>query len=590
MNNKGYNSDWLERLKFNSDIVSIISKYVTLQQKGKSHWGCCPFHSEKTPSFSVNGVEQFFHCFGCGASGDVISFIQKIESVDFMEAVKILADSAGMEVPAYVGDENVKKNKEKKDLYILANKEAAIYYNKILFTEKGKSALDYLYKRGLTKEVITKFGLGASPDWTSLVNYLRSKNFKMEDLKEAGLIEKGQKGNYYDIMAERLMFPIINSYGSVIGFSARSLKDGKFAKYRNTAQTFVFDKSRVVYGINLLKKLKQNEGLKEIIVVEGQMDVIALHSAGFSNTVACMGTALTKYHSKELKRFADKVIISFDGDGAGQKATLRSLDILQDEGLNVYVISMPEGLDPDEYIKKYGKDSYAKLVTAALPLNDYKINAIASKYNLSDNRQVTKFVNEALITVKEIKNSSERQIYLNLISQKSKINVDTLARDLQYINSKKVEINKDDEDETNIKDPNFMSAEFILASLIHKKSWLKTFADFDFINVTHKKLYDYIIKSQNLGKEIKVSNLFDVFDVENNTELKAIINYNFNTIKNLERYYMECTKNLELNYLIAKQKTIIENFEKATDKQIKLDLMKQLQEITNDIKNKKMEG
>ena len=357
-------------------------------------------------------MEQFYHCFGCGESGDVIKFIEKIESVDFMTAIKILADAAGMEVPQFVGDDNLKEKKEKKDAILKANKDAAIYYNKMLYTEKGKDALNYLYKRGLNKEVISKFGLGASVDWFDLITHLKKLGHKEEVLIEAGLAERGSKGGLYDIMAERLMFPIINSFGEVVGFSARALKDGKFAKYRNTAQTLVFDKSRVVYAINLLKKLKQTEKFEEIILVEGQMDVIAMHLAGFKNSVACMGTALTKYHSKELKRFTDKVIVSFDGDAAGQKATLRSLEILEEEGLKVYVIALPEKLDPDEFIKKHGKAAYQKLLDEAMPLNDYKLKAIASEFDLEDNKQRTKFIDTALEEIKNLKSGYQREIYI----------------------------------------------------------------------------------------------------------------------------------------------------------------------------------
>jgi DNA primase len=589
MNNKGYKDDFIERLKFNNDIVSTVSKYVTLQQKGKSHWGCCPFHNEKTPSFTVNPVEQFYKCFGCGESGDVITFVQKMESIDFMEAVKILADAAGMEVPIFSGDKNIKEKKEKKDLFTKANKEAAIFYNKMLFTESGKIALDYLHKRGLDKNTITKFGLGYSPGWTNLVKHLKTKGYKEEDLKEAGLIDRGQKGNYYDIMAERLMFPIINSYGQVVGFSARALADGKFAKYRNTAQTLLFDKSRIVYGINLLKKLKQKSGLTEVILVEGQMDVIALHNAGFDNTVATMGTALTKNHAKEIKRFADKVIISYDGDLAGQKATMRSLDILQVENLNVYVVGMPEGLDPDDYIKKYGNEAYKKLINESLPLNDYKIASLAKGFDLSNNREVTKFIDVGLEEVKNLKNSAEREIYLNQIKDFSGVDIHSLRRDLEF-KLRNVKQESENAEASKNKDANFKAGEFILASIIHKQPLVKLPMREAFENNSHLRLYDFIVKSQNSSKQVRVGDLFTAFNLEENKEIKSIIDYDFKNIENIQQYYKECAKNLELDNLLKKQKNIIELFNIETDKDKKNKLMQKLQKVTKDITNKKTEA
>ncbi|MGD9901366.1 MAG: DNA primase [Spirochaetales bacterium] len=589
MNNKGYDDDFKEKLKFNNDIVSVIGKYVTLQQKGKSYWGCCPFHNEKTPSFAVNATEQYYHCFGCGESGDVIKFVEKIENTDFMSAVKILADNAGMEIPDFLGDESIKKNKEKKDLIYKANKDAAIYYNKMLFTEKGKFALNYLFKRGVNKETIMKFGLGASIDWTSLVTYLKKLGHKEQTLLEAGLVAKGNNG-YYDIMAERLMFPIIDSYNNVIGFSGRALKDGKFAKYRNTEQTLVFDKGKVLYGINLLKKLKQKEGLNEIILVEGQMDAIAVHNAGFGNAVASMGTALTKYHAKEFKRFVDKVVVSFDGDAAGQKATFRSLDILQEEDLNVYVIALPENLDPDEYIKKYGKEAYAKLVKEAVPLNDYKIEAISKKFDLTDNREIIKFIETALEEVAKLKKISEREIYLKMIADKTKVDVNTLQKDLDYKLKnidKPVEENRPSDNV--VKDANYLASEFILASVLHKKDYAKLPEIVLFENDNHIKLHKFLDEAINDGKEYKIGNLFTIFSVDETPAIKEIIDYNF-TGENPEKYFNECVKNLQLDYLFRKQKQLITEFEKETDAEKKNKIMQDYQKITKEIKNKKVEG
>jgi len=590
MNNKGYDDSFLERLKQNNDIISTISKYVTLNQKGKTHWGICPFHSEKTPSFAVNSYEQYYHCFGCGAKGDVITFIEKVEHVDFMKAVEILAEKAGMEVPSFVGDDTVKEKKQKKAAILKANKDAAIYFNKMLFTEKGKEALDYLIKkRGLNTATITRFGLGASIDWFDLIKHLKSKGHTEEILLESGLAERGEKGGLYDVMAERVMFPIINSYGEVIGFSGRALKDGKFAKYRNTMQTLAFDKSKIVYGINLLKNLKQKEGFNEVIIVEGQMDVIAMHNAGFQNTIACMGTALTKYHAKELKRFADRVIVSFDGDTAGQKATFRSLEILEEEHLNVYVISIPEKLDPDEYIKKYGKEAYQKLLNNAMPLNDYKLKAIAVDFNLDDTKEKAKYIDKALEEIKRLKTMQEREIYLRQLSEKTKIDLYTLERDLKFkLQTEKKETKPQNLENVLVKDAIYKSAEFILASILHKKIQFREFNENIFFNEEHKKLYDFILTSQNLQKEVKIGNLFTHFNLEEENAINDIVNYEFLMDEvQLKKYFEECVKTLELEYLLKEQQQIITKIEQETSVSNKQNLMKELSEINKQIVNKR---
>ncbi|MDD4275860.1 MAG: DNA primase, partial [Clostridia bacterium] len=326
MIDKGYDSEWIAKLKSNNDIVSVISKYVPLNKRGKQFWGNCPFHHEKTPSFAVSDYDQFYHCFGCGVGGDVIKFVEEIEAVDFMDAVKILAKNANMQLPEFKGDPELAKLKKQKEEIYVACKATADYYQLNLHTEKGINVLNYLKKRSITDESIEKFKLGVSLGWNELPNYLTNKGFSLKVLKDAGIIAVNEQGNYYDALANRLIFPIVNSYGDVTGFTGRTLEaNPKFAKYKNTSQTLIFDKSKTLYGINLVKLAGQKKHINEIIVVEGQMDVIGLHQAGFDTTVAASGTAFTVFHAKEIKRFTNSVIVCFDGDSAGQKATLRSL-------------------------------------------------------------------------------------------------------------------------------------------------------------------------------------------------------------------------------------------------------------------------
>ena len=325
--NKGFSQDFIEKLKQNNDIVSTASKYINLTRKGKTWWACCPFHFEKTPSFAINEIEQYYHCFGCGASGDVISFVSKYESLDFYDACKKLAEYANMELPAYQNDENLIKIKKKRDrIFSLLVDAAKFYYNNLKKPE-ATPALEYLASRKLDMSIIKEYGIGYSTGWNEVVGYLRGLGYTDEELLDSGVCDK-HDGKLIDAYAKRIIFPIFNLMGNVVGFSGRVIGKADFAKYKNTAQTLVFDKSSLIYGINQIKKAKKIGNLSEIVIVEGQMDVISLFKSGVSNAVACMGTALTANHAKNLKKFADKVILCFDGDSAGKKATLRSIEIL----------------------------------------------------------------------------------------------------------------------------------------------------------------------------------------------------------------------------------------------------------------------
>ena len=370
----GYQTDWLDELKRRSNIVTVISKYVRLEHKGRKYWGCCPFHNEKTPSFCIDEDEGFYHCFGCKESGDVITFVEKMESCDFMDAVKILAEQNHMDLPEINhANEDVMKKKEEKERVLKVLEEAYKHYVANLYLSSAKKAQDYIKSRGFTKRELDDFKIGYSNSWTEIITYLKSKGFSYDDMVKAGIAVKKDDGNYFDAMGNRLIFPIFNSFNECIGFSARVLEKSDFAKYKNTAETIVFQKNKVVFGINLLKKLKQEGLLKKIIFVEGQIDVIAMHRAGFRETVACLGTALTENHAKELKKLCDSAILCFDGDGAGIKATLRSIEILRQAGFNIKIATLPEGLDPDEVLKKQGKDKMEEYLNNSLSVMDYLI-------------------------------------------------------------------------------------------------------------------------------------------------------------------------------------------------------------------------
>jgi DNA primase len=409
-------SDFISKVLDKTDIVTLISRYVRVEKKGNTHWACCPFHHETQPSFAVNEAKQFFHCFGCKESGNAISFLMKIENIEFIDALRMLAEQAGLEMPKTSGSfERGADKKQRETLYALM-RDAARHYHDNLGSPRARIFNEYLEARKLPPNMVKRFGIGASLDFTEMLDFLQSKGYTLDQIKAAGICEV-KDGRYYDVFGKRLMFPIIDNMGHVVAFGGRTLeKEVHFAKYRNSTQTDIFDKSKVIYGVNLLKKRKAEKPIDYVIMTEGYMDVIALHKAGFDTAVASMGTALTSKQARQLKLYSDLVYISYDGDSAGQKATMRGLDILRETGLIVKVVRLPEGLDPDDVIKRGGAQSYQKLLDEAIPLTAYKIEVLRSKYDLNDPDRKAMFAIEATKVVTALDNPVEQEQYLNYIS------------------------------------------------------------------------------------------------------------------------------------------------------------------------------
>ena len=590
MQNKGYPTDFIEQLKEKCDIVSTVSKYVQLNKKGKTYWGCCPFHFEKTPSFAVNEMEQYYHCFGCGESGDVIKFIQKIESLDFMNAVKHLAKDAGLELPEWTGDEKViEQNKIKERMY-QANNLALSHYRENLKLPQAKVALEYMQKRGLDKDIAEKFGIGYANGWTSLVDFLKQNKVSVSTMEQAGLCDT-KNGRTFDVMATRLMFPIVNVYGDCIGFTARQLEDGNFAKYRNTKETVIFDKSKTVYNINNIKRIKQERGLDYIIIGEGAMDVIALSKAGFENSGACMGTAITPYHAKLLKRFANKIILCLDGDSAGQKASFRAIDILMDDGLDVRVVTLPDNLDPDEFLKKYGKEKLAEYIENAVVGLDFKLITLSKRYNLNNNYEKSKFVTEAFEVLKILKTMSEKEVYLKLISRLTNINIDSLKRDLLNFDSGGTQKPQNDIIQNAgefREDSNQKAIKFLLASLLYKKDYAKFDNTIYFKNPSYQKLFDYMMECNQNNKVYTVSSIFDMFEVDENNDIKQIINFNFNEFLGKEEiYFKQSLARIRNTGLQLEIERLTQAFKQETDLTKRREIASKLSLVTKELKNNK---
>ena len=584
---------WLGELKSKCDIVSVMSKYCHLVQKGRSYWTCCPFHIEKTPSLFIYEIEQTYHCYGCREHGDVVKFVQKIESCDFMQAVEILAKSVGMEVPNFsiTSADGIEKRKKEKDLVLDVLNEAKNHYIANLYKPSAKIAQEYIKKRQLTKKELDDFALGYSADYYSLVNHLKAKGFSYEIMQKAGLVEQGKQG-FYDVFAYRLMFPLFNMHNECVGFSARILTQDKTkAKYRNSSNTIVFDKSNTIYGLNLVRQSKRTQAVDRVIIVEGQMDVIAMHKAGFKNTVACLGTAFTEAHARQLKLISNYAVVCLDGDSAGVKACNKVVDILAKEGFNVRAVKLPNGSDPDEFIKKHGIDAMKQQIENAIDYIDFQIDYLATGVDFSKSDEKAKFVRQAIALLDKLGSDSEKQIYLKHIKQLSGVPVDILQQDVFKRNNQTVQEQKFDSQELSIEDGTNRAIKCALASMLYKKEYvnyafpLKKYLK----NNTYIRLYDLIMNKRALGQEYKVSLVYDEFDVDNEPNLIDIINYNFEQNGNNEKYYNECLWNIVEKDLKNRQSELNEQFQKCTSADERKKILLEISNIIKKLKNRVME-
>lgn len=412
---------FIQELQERVDIEEVISSHITLRRRGKTLVGLCPFHNEKTPSFTVYPDTNSFYCFGCGAGGDVISFIRRIDNLDYVEAVKTVAQMAGMSMPEDGYDDTLAKRRMR---LLAANREAARFFNACLMDEKNRPALDYFLRRALTPATIRHFGLGYAPDsWHTLTEHLRSKGFTYEEMVLANLVrrsDKNGKANYYDNFRNRVMFPIIDLRGNVIAFGGRVMDDSK-PKYINTSDTPVYKKSNGVFALNFAKNANENK----LLLVEGYMDVIALHQAGFTNAIACLGTAFTSEQANLLSRYAEEIIICYDNDGAGREATQRALAVLGKTGLKLRVVTMSGGKDADEIIRTHGKERFAELLGMAANKTEYRLLQERNKYNLNTDDGKLRFLTAAAQILAEC-SAIECDIYATRLSNELGVSAESI--------------------------------------------------------------------------------------------------------------------------------------------------------------------
>lgn len=415
-----YPDDTVEEVRIRSDIVSVIGSYIRLKKTGSNHMGLCPFHNEKTPSFSVSQSKQMYHCFGCGVGGNVYTFIMEYENYTFVEALKFLAERAGINLPEQEYSVREKRQLNLKNRLMEINKEAAKYYYYQLKSDRGQASREYLLGRGLTEETIKAFGLGFANRFSDdLYQYLKSLEYDDELLKQSGLVSFDEVRGGHDKFWDRIMFPIMDVGNRVVAFGGRVMGDG-MPKYLNSPETPIFDKSRILYGLNRARRSRESY----ILICEGYMDVMALHQAGFTNAVAALGTAFTEAHGSLLKRYTKEVLLTFDNDEAGVKAALRAIPILRDAGLSVKVINMEPHKDPDDFIKSLGAEEYKKRIDEARNSFFFEIDTLQKNYNMEDPEEKTKFFNEIAKKLLDFSEQLERNFYLDAVAKA--YNIDAL--------------------------------------------------------------------------------------------------------------------------------------------------------------------
>ncbi|MFZ7119890.1 MAG: DNA primase [Eubacteriaceae bacterium] len=561
--NRSYSNDIIQQIITENDIVGVISQYVTLVKRGTSLKCRCPFHNEKTPSFVVSPDKQLYHCFGCGAGGNVINFIMEIENLSFIDALKVLADRSGIVLPDdYKYDDKINKKKQKQ--YLL-HRDAAIFYYKNLLS--NVQALEYLHIRGIEKNTIKWFGLGYAPILgDSLLKYLLYKKYDINDINESGLIIKSDKGkgNYYDRFRDRIIFPIQTVTEKLIGFGGRVINDEKYPKYLNSPETVVFLKGKQLYGLNYAKKYISND---QIILTEGYMDVISLYQKGVKNVVASLGTALTRDQGMLLKRYAKEVIIAYDGDEAGQKAAVKAMEIIKNCNLDVKILLLPELLDPDEYIKSYGKEAFETKKDGALTDIEYKILKLKEKYNTKSIDGKINFTKEVSNYLAQIDNEIEIEAYLNKIAKEVEISKEAIKVEIEKVKAKKHKKNSYGNyrnEKQHIKNAYILAQEKILGQLITNKEYsqyIKTTLEIEYFSKgIYKTIANYLYKNMGNNNNFQESKFITTIEDKEDVKIASSIftmNEEIIEVENINSYINTIKKNKMQNDIVVLQEHLM---------------------------------
>jgi DNA primase len=586
-----FSSDLLEEIRNRCDIVDIISDYVHLKPAGKGFKGLCPFHEENTPSFMVSPEKQLFHCFGCGAGGNVFNFLMKYEKISFFEAVKMLAKKSGVSLPVDEEKENI-LNKQKERLYKLNNM-AANYYRECLFkSNQGKKVINYLKKRGINDASIEKYKLGYAPySWDALTNFLKKKDYSYEELIKARIINKSKiEGKYIDYFRDRIIFPIFNLSGRVIGFGGRVLDDS-LPKYINSPETLVYNKGSNLYSLNFAREDIRKKGF--LIIVEGYTDVLITQQNGFNNVAASLGTALTTKQIDLIKRFTDTVLIAYDADSAGNMATLRSLDLLVKAGLDVKVIDLPQGYDPADFLIKKGRTPFQNLIDGSLSLIDYKLKLLYSKYSIKTIEGKVKVVKGILPTLSTIGNEVELRAQIKKISEELKLSEEAILIELKRY-KRGAKDSSHNFIKLNSESGNIKAEKILIGCMLENEETardiLKRLKAEDFSVPLHRQIVETIEKNLKDAKMIDSQKVIDCLNNDEAAKLisKILMEETITFDEKIISGYVDTINNFKLiqerKNLEKRAKTLDEKIKKA--EKIEEDDLKELREIVGQLKGK----
>jgi DNA primase len=561
----------IEEIKSRCNIVDVVGRVVPLKRTGTNHKGLCPFHNEKTPSFVVSEAKQIFTCFGCGASGDTIEFMQKYYNLEFSEAVEKLAAECGIVI------ETDFKKSEKKDIQYQINREAAAFFYKA-FREKANPAASYMQKRGITSEVLNLFGIGyADGEWDSLYQHLKSKGYNEDKLLDLGLISES-KGKYYDKFRNRVIFPIISTGGKVIGFGGRSLGDD-MPKYLNSSESPIFLKKNNLYALNLTKQEIGKSGYG--IMVEGYMDVISLYQYGVRNVAASLGTALTENQARLLKRYTSQVVLSYDADEAGKNAALRGMDILHKEGFRIKVLSIPDGKDPDDYIKKHGKSGFVQIIKTALPYADYKLELARAGKNMSSTEDRLHFLREAVAVLRNL-SPMEADIYIRKLATESGISEGAIRAELGRGSHDKVPIQGGRETEKAVNTAINKLEQNAIMLVLTESSYLEKLQPYEdlFVSRQGRNIYEVLTKMVAQDMPLHPERVREQLEPEEQTVLQNIVD-NIKLAGKEEIIFDECMKAYEEECLIKQQHDIILRISLADELENSEEIRKLTEELMN---------
>ena len=583
-----YSEEIINEVRQSNDIVDIISQYVHLKRSGRNFFGLCPFHNEKSPSFSVSPDKQIFHCFGCGVGGNVFTFITKIEGMNFVEAVQMLAEKSNIQLPTLQDNSIDAKKEELKAKVYKVNEFTAEFYHQNLYKPNAKIAQEYVKKRQLSNETLKSFKIGFSGEFDELYKELKKEGFGEEEILESGLVNQNDNGKYIDRYRNRLMFPICDARGRVIAFGGRVLDDSK-PKYINSPENVVYSKGRHLFGLNVAKK----GDLKKILIVEGYMDVISLHQRGVTNVVAPLGTALTEQQGWLLRRNAEKIILSFDSDEAGLNAKLRAIDILQNMGCDIRVLQMDGAKDPDEYIIKYGNARFNALVEKAISVIEFKVKLLRRDLNLDNTNDKIKFLNEIAKLIAKVDNNIEREIYIENISKQYEISKEAIYAEvnkLSYKNnqsskvlekSKPVVLHRRTEEKeisaSIMKRENtiisiLLTGDLNIFEVIKQNIGPDDFKDTANYNIA-RKLYEEFEKGNS-----NINSIIDTLGEDEQNKVTMIMSEDY-AIENIEKAIDDIIQNYEKEKLNNRKYELLSLIEKEEDKNQKIDLEKELNNI-----------